>query len=106
MLSEPLPVSAPLQSNRVLEKAMKKVVDGILCDTENSTRIASREEAVGTTSVFGKTISLYRTVTHRFFLCEDDDDGPHMKLLKKTDAMDLYETFPTRDFDFDDAFDD
>ena len=86
---------------------MKKQIEGILCDTETSTLIATREEKAGISTIFGKTISLYRTIQHRFFRYEvsDDDGMGNFQLLNKEEAMDFHGSFQTQILDFDETFD-
>jgi hypothetical protein len=68
--------------------------------------LATREEEPGETTFFGKTASLYRTVNHRFFRLEYDGDGgePIFELLTKGQAMDFYETLPSKNVDWEEAF--
>lgn len=86
---------------------MRKQINGVLCDTESSTLVATREEDAGVSTVFGKTISLYRTVHHRFFRYEAsrDDAAGNFQLLTKEEAMDFHGSFKTHVLDFDETFD-
>ncbi len=90
---------------------MKTTIDGVLCDTATSMLIARREhppdpdeELVGDT---GYTIELYRNVLGHYFVIETYGMAYlPTKLLRKGEAMDLYESLPDKRRDFDDAFED
>jgi hypothetical protein len=93
---------------------MRTTIDGVLCDTATSTLIARRERPPDPDADMfggypGDTTELYRTILGHFFVTETDGIGIWSlptKLLRKTEAMDLYESLPDKRLDFDDAFED
>jgi hypothetical protein len=91
----------------------KKEIDGVLCDTDTATLVAQQsnetpEDDLDLSWLIWESTSLYKSVTWRFFVVYHKQDiffgNSTFKLLKKTEAMDLFESLP-HTLDFDEVFD-
>ncbi len=85
---------------------MRTTIDGTRCDTARG-RIELPTPRQTLIARHEHLPELYRTILGRFFVREEADGGfETAKLLRKTEAMQLYESLPDKRLEFDDAFED
>jgi len=84
----------------------KATVHSVLCDTTSATLIATEDADWGGEVTRSHMVRLYRTPLNRYFVHKVHSRRGGVRLLARTEAMDLFNSLPGHEMDFDEAFED